>query len=132
MGSVFSIFRIINEDEGDICQRYHGGNEESYEAHAGTDKQRSYGMILGYLRERWGEGGTCDEIEIATGMPHQTASARCSELVRDGVVVRRVGEDGKRIRRETRHECMASVLFLREAVPGVVVEYDEEGQGYFA
>jgi len=30
------------------------------------------------------DGATCDEIEIALGMPHQTASARIRELVLAG------------------------------------------------
>ena len=31
-------------------------------------------------------GATCDEIEQATGLLHQTASARMNDLVREGVI----------------------------------------------
>jgi hypothetical protein len=35
-----------------------------------------------------GDGGiTCDEVELKLGFSHQTASARMSEMKRDGVLV---------------------------------------------
>lgn len=32
------------------------------------------------------KGATCDEIEAGTGMSHQTASARCTELLRADLI----------------------------------------------
>jgi hypothetical protein len=46
--------------------------------------------VLSEIRSA-GQGATCDEVEIATGMPHQTASARVVELRRAGLI-RRTGE----------------------------------------
>lgn len=34
-----------------------------------------------------GGSATCDEIEVATGLSHQTASARVRDLVKDGYLV---------------------------------------------
>jgi hypothetical protein len=36
--------------------------------------------IAAYVRERGRRGATCDEVEVALGLRHQTASARISEL----------------------------------------------------
>jgi hypothetical protein len=69
----------------DICQRHHGGNAESVAAHLCTDKERDTKRILGHLRSV-GEA-TCDEVEIALNIKHQTASARMSEMNRDGMIV---------------------------------------------
>jgi hypothetical protein len=31
-------------------------------------------------------GATCDEVEVGTGLSHQTASARCTELMRADLI----------------------------------------------
>jgi hypothetical protein len=46
---------------------------------------------------------TCDEIEVALYLPHQTASARCNDLKRMGLIV-----DSEQ-RRPTRAGCKAAV-----------------------
>ncbi len=55
------------------------------------------------------EGATCDEVEVATGLPHQTASARINELHRAGLIV----DSGER--RRTRSGRTAKVWTARKA-----------------
>ena len=43
-----------------------------------------YAQVLGFLRAC--PGVTCAEVEAGLGMKHQTASARLSELVDEGLV----------------------------------------------
>lgn len=100
--------------DSDITKNYHGGNELSAEAESSTprsvrEKQRN--LILQHVTACGENGSTCDEAEIVLAMPHQTCSARCSELKRDGLVV----ESGKT--RPTRQGKKAAVLTL----PGVKV-----------
>jgi predicted transcriptional regulator len=69
----------------DICFTHHGGNAESVSANLCTDKERDRARILSHLRSV-GEA-TCDEVEIALNIKHQTCSARMSEMKRDGMIV---------------------------------------------
>lgn len=58
------------------------------------------------------DGATCDEVEQILLMRHQTASARCRELVLMGKLERRLDPaTGREIRRLTRSGRTASVLF---------------------
>ena len=58
------------------------------------------------------DGATCDEVEQSLSMRHQTASARCRELVLMGKLERRLDPTtGREIRRLTRSGRTASVLF---------------------
>lgn len=43
-------------------------------------------QVLRYIAERGADGATCDEFEAASGMKHQTASARFWELRRKGLI----------------------------------------------
>lgn len=67
----------------DICSNRHGGNAESVEANRAVNKSRLRLLILANLRFR---DMTCEEVENATGLSHQTCSARFSELKRDGLI----------------------------------------------
>lgn len=52
---------------------------------------------------RAGERGmTCDELEQATGMAHQTASARIYDLHKAGRIIEKDGANGKRPTRSGR------------------------------
>jgi len=95
----------------DICRNYHRGNLESQEANlmAGHNKGRDRTRIFQYL-EANPEGATCDRIEVALGMSHQTASARCSELLRDRWVVRKPRIGGGYERMKTRTGSFAAIL----------------------
>jgi hypothetical protein len=41
--------------------------------------------VLAYIYGHY--GATCDECEVGLGLRHQTASARCTELCRMGLIV---------------------------------------------
>jgi predicted transcriptional regulator len=93
----------------DICSTYHKGNTESREAHASIErvKEAMRLKIIGRLKEV-PSGRTCDEIETDLGLRHQTASARISELLAVGRIIR------TKIRRATRSGRSASVVVLPE------------------
>ncbi len=62
-------------------------------------------------------GATCDEIEQDLSMLHQTASARCRELVQMGQLEKRTDPStGKETQRPTRSGRLASVLYVKEPV----------------
>jgi len=92
----------------DITANRHGGHENSKEAHkkalknAARDRKR----ILDYLDTRLAEGATCDELEQALDLSHQTCSARCSDLKRSSQVM----PSGQK--RKTRKGVNADVLIL--------------------
>lgn len=65
---------------GDITSRYHKGNKNSIEAGESIDKASMRREIMGYITACGPGGATCEEIEFALNMRHQTASARCTEL----------------------------------------------------
>lgn len=44
--------------------------------------------VRGYIGVKGAAGATCDEIEEALDMRHQTCSARCRELVLDGQIIK--------------------------------------------
>ncbi|HYJ33779.1 MAG TPA: hypothetical protein VE326_11220 [Candidatus Binatia bacterium] len=73
----------------DITSRLHGGNAESAEANESIepDKARMRQAVLRYIESRGLVGATCDEVEHALRMRHQTASARLTELKRAKQVV---------------------------------------------
>ncbi len=80
---------------------------DSIEASAATLR----GEVLRFVRAQthvpaFG-GATCDEIEQALGLRHQTASARCRELVLSGHLIRTDR------RRKTRSGRAAAVLVAR-------------------
>ena len=97
--------------DDDICRNYHGGNPESEEANlrANNNKGRDRTRIYLYL-EDCPEGATCDRIEVELGMSHQTASARCSELLREGLVRRKPRPGGGYQRSSTRTGSPAAIL----------------------
>jgi len=63
-------------------------------------------MVLAHIMRHGALGATCDEIEIAERMRHQSASARVRELVLDGMVV----DSGRR--RHTRSGRPARVYVI--------------------
>lgn len=71
----------------DICENRHGGNQESIAAHKAVvpSKQKQLAVVLQALKEL-GEG-TCEQVEIKTGMKHQACSARFSDLKRLNKIV---------------------------------------------
>lgn len=82
----------------DICANRHKDNEFSCTANAKTDKNRDRARILAYLTTV--RDATCDEVEVALGLNHQTCSARFSELKMSGDI-------WATTKRPTRSGCMA-------------------------
>lgn len=74
----------------DVCASRHKGAETSEAAHergrGGHEATRL--QILEYVRGRGQLGATCEEISEALELRYTTASARCSELLAAGDVVR--------------------------------------------
>lgn len=76
-------------------------------------------MVLDVVLDRGTEGATCDEVEVALDMPHQTASARINEL-------KEVDDETGRLqmlydsgsRRKTRHGQLATVWIHRDVLHG--------------
>jgi len=76
------------------------------DSHTTEDLGRLESLVLERIRAAGDVGMTDDEIEVATGLPHQTASAR-----RRGLVLRKAIIDSDR-RRPTRHGRNAVVWIL--------------------
>lgn len=62
--------------------------------------------IIAFIESRGSMGATCDEIEVALGLKHQTASARVYDLRN----AERICNSGKT--RATRSGCQATVYWL--------------------
>lgn len=99
-----------------LPQMYAKGSETSkLAAEQNSSRGNDIARILEYLAYRI-DGATCDEIETALGMSHQTASARCRDLKRNEFAVTRIDQStGKTVRRPTRTGRLAEVLFIAEA-----------------
>ena len=75
----------------DITKNYHRGNPESKEAFKRLKREiaeRDKAYIERALIRRGKIGLICDELERMLGMKHQTASARMSEMVKEGRITR--------------------------------------------
>jgi len=73
----------------DICRNYHGGNKNSEAAFNETsdDYYKKVQEAINRLVIRRGEVGiTCDEAEVLLDLPHQTCSARFSQMKKDGMI----------------------------------------------
>lgn len=96
-------------DTGDVCSNYHGGADTSAEAERGKDPVARKGHelnIVATIRASGGYGKTCDELEVILGLPHQSVSARITDLQSAGAIV----DSGQR--RPTRSGRAARVYVL--------------------
>lgn len=95
----------------DVTARYHQGDLFSREAHASinNNKQVLQNKIVAYVKEQGFRGATCDEIEQALDLSHQTASARATECKALG----KLFVNGKR---KTRSGRNAAVLIAKDYV----------------
>lgn len=91
----------------DVCKNNHKGSEESEAAHRVTNKERDAKAILTYLATV--KDATCDEIEVALNLRHQTASARWSDLKKAGMLVATT-------QRKTRANCLARAYRLKHVI----------------
>lgn len=107
-------YQLSLDLETDICKKNHRNNpfSELAHEHIKLSKNQVLSLVLEYITSTLHKGATCDEVERATGLSHQTCSARCSELKALGRVV----DSG--MRRPTRSLKMASVLVLPEYISG--------------
>jgi hypothetical protein len=92
--------------EADPCERFHGGNPQSTEAHLSIvpSKEILCDRIVKWVAAFGTLGATCDEIELGMNLSHQTASARCTELLAENRITRTVAK------RKTRSGRNAAVL----------------------
>ena len=95
------------DDNEDVCAGRHGGDEYSAAANdrIAEDKNRLRNLIYSYIETCCeARGATCEEVERALGLRHQTASARITELRKSGRLINIPGE-----RRYTRSGATARV-----------------------
>lgn len=103
----------------------------SIEAGRGTDKA----AIWRYVHDQGEHGATCDEIEVALGLPHQTASARVREMVLAATDDKLRGLVRSGRTRATRSGRQADVLLAweppRQAVQGALLTVESNaGRAY--
>lgn len=72
----------------DITAARHGGNPHSTAAAASIDKAAIRAKVLAVIAAAGDTGRTSDEAEQALDMPHQTVSARFTELAASGAIQR--------------------------------------------
>jgi hypothetical protein len=82
-------------------------NTSNYPKAATSEAVRE--RVWSFIRTRGSEGATCDEVEAALGLPHQSVSARVYDLEKQNVLV----DSGQR--RKTRSGRKARVLMTRVA-----------------
>ncbi len=97
----------IQLDFLDVCAQRHGGVATSVAANRSIapDKASLRELILAQIRLMSPIGSTCEDVERNCGLSHQTASARISELLRDGLIEARGC-------RQTASGRMARVYFI--------------------
>lgn len=96
----------MDRHPGDPTLGYHGGNRESDEAHHSIRETKAAlrNRIVVWIGRRGARGATSDEVEVVSGLSHQTVSARLTEAKQLGLVE----PDGRR--RPTRSGRNAAVL----------------------
>lgn len=100
---------IVFPRDRDACAINHGGADTSSEAFAKTGDGKRDAMrrrITAHIAAAGDQGATCDEVEVALELPHQTASARIAELRHRGVI------QYDKARRKTRTGSSARVYFI--------------------
>lgn len=79
---------------------------------AGLPRSGSFrAEVFRWILCNYDRGMTDDEIELKTGRPHQTVSARRKSLLDDGWIEPRAGADGTALTRQTRNGRDALVWF---------------------
>lgn len=72
-------------------------------------------LVVETIRSAGARGMTTDEVEIATGLAHQTASPRVGEAFRRGLIVEAKDGEGNTVKRPTRSGRRAIVYLAAEA-----------------
>ena len=92
----------------DICERKHGGNDQSLAAWRSKNRDNKRGQTFEYIYSREHAGATADECAEHFRTFHNTIAPRLSELKALGFIVKSGRE------RMTRSGCMADVFIARE------------------
>lgn len=73
----------------DVTRNYHGGNAQSVAAHDSVRQAKDVlrAKVVSYVASRGPSGATCDEVEVALQLSHQTCSARFTEAKARGTLV---------------------------------------------
>ena len=98
---------LFDLPEPDVCARRHGGSRESQEAHGRAEPLADALREL-IVRNLGSEGLTCEEVAGRMQLRYTTASARMSELKREGRIVPAMVA-GTALRRRTSSGCWAQV-----------------------
>ena|SRR3990167_1207979 len=88
-----------SKKDTDICAGRHGGADTSADAHQSTsaaDRETLRRRVLEFVATH--AGATCENVEDALGLAHQSASARLSELLKEN----RIEIIGKGVTRSNR------------------------------
>jgi hypothetical protein len=70
----------------DVCSNNHGGNAESRAANLTTNKEADRQKIIDFMLSRPHRSTWVKEVIRELGLPHQTASARLSDMKADGTI----------------------------------------------
>ena len=94
----------------------HNGTDTSRAAAASLAPHvgRLEAVVLEAIREAGEHGATDDEVEIATGLAHQSVSPRRISLQRLGLVVQAIDSEGVNVTRPTRSGRKATVWIAIE------------------
>lgn len=81
----------------DVCANNHGGNEVSIDANKKLDKKAVIAKIIAFMQTRPRSESYVKEIIDGIGIPHQTTSARLSDMKAAGLI-EPVKVNGKQLR----------------------------------
>ncbi len=86
--------------DGPLFARGSDTSEDAAKAISPPTKSQMRGRVLDVIRMKGALGATCDELEFALSIIHQTCSARVTELRDKGLItdskLRRVTRQGRR------------------------------------
>jgi len=85
--------------EDDVTKNYHGGNKFSEDANRRVDKLTQGARIAVYISQQ-PNGATVHEVISGTGIAHQSASSRMSDMKRRGILREVLDERGEQIERD--------------------------------
>ena len=98
-----------------ISAPYARGSETSRQAAISIQEDTNYlrKRVLHYIDRNLGYGATCDEVEIESGIRHQTCSARFRELAQRGQIIPKLDASGNPVTRKTRSGRAAQVWIVK-------------------
>ncbi len=91
------------------------GSETSRQAAVSiqADTSRLRKLVLNHIWMTVGIGATCDEVEVESGLSHQTCSARFRELAQRGQIIMKRDGEGRPVTRKTRSGRAAQVWIVK-------------------